>query len=283
MPFFSLLSGLAATVFLTRAAASPLATPANSAQAFLATESPIALQGLLNNIGGGGRSAAGASSGLVIASPSKTNPDYFYTWTRDSALTFKSVVDTFIANYSSSLQQEIEAYIAAQARLQTVSNPSGVTQNWNQTGFDLWEEVNGSSFFTLAVQHRALVEGSALAKAVGTSCSNCDSQAPQILCFLQTFWDPSAGYVRANINVNNGRSGKDANSILASIHVFDPAAACDASTFQPCSDVALANHKAVVDSFRPIYNINSGVNPGSAAAVGRYPEDSYQGGNPWYV
>lgn len=29
-----------------------------------------------------------------------------------------------------------------------------VAQYWNQTGFDLWEEVNGSSFFTVASQHQ---------------------------------------------------------------------------------------------------------------------------------
>ena len=49
----------------------------------------------------------------------------FYTWTRDSALTFKCIVDTFINSYSASLQTEIENYISAQAYLQTVSNPSG--------------------------------------------------------------------------------------------------------------------------------------------------------------
>jgi hypothetical protein len=45
----------------------------------------------------------------------------------------------------------------------------------------------------------------------------------------------------------------------------------------------LANHKVVTDSFRSIYTINSGVAEGTAVAVGRYPEDSYQGGNPWYL
>jgi glucoamylase len=48
----------------------------------------------------------------------------FYTWTRDSALTFKVLVDTFIAG-DFSLQGQIENYISAQAALQTVSNPSG--------------------------------------------------------------------------------------------------------------------------------------------------------------
>ena len=33
---------------------------------------------------------------------------------------------------------------------------------WNYTGFDLWEEVSSASFFTTAVQHRAL-QGTALA------------------------------------------------------------------------------------------------------------------------
>ena len=153
-------------------------------------------------------------------------------------------------------------------------------QYWNQTTFDLWEEVSGSSFFSTAVQHRALVEGNALASQIGQTCVGC-SPAAQILCFLQSYW--SGQYILANINQNNGRSAKDANSLLGSIHTFDPTAACDDSTFQPCSDKALANHKVVTDSFRSIYVINSGIPEGSAIAVGRYPEDSYQGGNPWYI
>jgi glucoamylase len=82
--------------------------------------------------------------------------------------------------------------------------------------------------------------------------------------------------------VNDGRTGKDANSILASIHNFDPSIGCDAATFQPCSDKALANHKAVTDSFRS-YNINKGIAQGTALAIGRYIEDVYYNGNPWYL
>ncbi|KAL8998945.1 MAG: hypothetical protein Q9188_005991 [Gyalolechia gomerana] len=291
----------------------------------------------------------GARPGLVVASPSKTDPDYFYTWTRDSALTFKMLIDTFIAG-DMSLQPEIEDYISAQALLQTVANPSGdltdgtglgepkfeanatsftgpwgrpqrdgpalrataliaysrwllshgresnvsttiwpiisndlnyVGQYWNQTGFDLWEEVDGSSFFTTAVQHRALVEGQALAEQIGKTCTPCESQAPQVLCFLQSFWN--GDFVVSNINNQNGRNGRDANSILGSIHTFDPNAACDDTTFQPCSPRALANHKAVTDSFRSIYPINLGIPEGSPVAVGRYIEDVYMGGNPWYL
>lgn len=42
---------------------------------WLAGETSTALQGILNNIGSGGANTAGVSSGFVIASPSKSNPD----------------------------------------------------------------------------------------------------------------------------------------------------------------------------------------------------------------
>lgn len=96
-----------------------------SVDSFLASESPIALSRLLCNIGSTGCYAAGVDSGVVIASPSQNNPDYFYTWTRDSALTLKEVIDTFNNGYNATLQSEIQNYIVAQAIQQGVSNPSG--------------------------------------------------------------------------------------------------------------------------------------------------------------
>ena len=42
-----------------------------------------------------------------------------------------------------------------------------------------------------------------------------------------------------SVNVNDGRTGKDTNTILGSISTFDPAVGCDSATFQPCSDRAL--------------------------------------------
>ncbi|KAJ6014999.1 hypothetical protein N7540_009590 [Penicillium herquei] len=320
----------------------------SSLSSFIQSESSLALQGVLDNIGADGSKVAGASSGVVVASPFKVNPDYFYTWTRDGALTLKVLVDTFLAG-DSSLESTIQQYIDAEAQIQAVSNPSGdlsngaglgepkfevnitaftgdwgrpqrdgpalrataliaygnylvskgeestvksniwpivendlnyVAQYWNQTGYDLWEEILGSSFFTLASQHRALVEGSAFAQTLGESCTGCDSQAPQVLCFLQDFWNGTS--IISNL-ADDGRTGLDANSLISSIQTFDPEAACDDSTFQPCSARALSNHKLVVDSFRSIYTVNSGKSAGSAVAVGRYAEDVYQGGNPWYL
>ena len=56
---------------------------------YITSESPIAKAGVLANIGPNGSKSSGAASGIVIASPSTTNPDYLFTWTRDSSLVGK--------------------------------------------------------------------------------------------------------------------------------------------------------------------------------------------------
>lgn len=94
---------------------------------------------------------------------------------------------------------------------------------------------------------------------------------------VQSYWNADELHVTSN--TAGGRSGKDANSVLASIHTFDAAAGCDAATFQPCSDKALANLKAYVDTFRSIYTLNKGIPSYAAVATGRYSEDVYFGGN----
>ncbi|SCV39017.1 probable glucan 1,4-alpha-glucosidase [Fusarium fujikuroi] len=344
--FTQILYGLTALSALQgQATASP---GGSSLDRFIAKEADISIKGVLANIGADGKRAQGAAPGAVVASPSRTDPDYWYTWTRDSALTYKVLVERFIHG-DKSLQRKIDDYVSAQAKLQGVTNPSGGPETgglgepkfhvnltaftgswgrpqrdgpplrataltlyanwlvshgdrskavdkvwpviekdlaytvkfWNRTGYDLWEEVNGSSFFTLSASHRALIEGAALAKKLGKSCSDCTANAPRVLCFMQSFWTGS--YIDSNINVNDGRKGLDANSILSSIHTFDPSSKCTDSTFQPCSSRALANHKAVVDSFRSIYGVNKNRGKGKAAAVGRYSEDVYYDGNPWYL
>ena len=56
--------------------------------------------------------------------------------------------------------------------------------------FDLWEEVFSSSFFTTAVQHRALREGAVVAGFLGHDVEyrEYSTQADNVLCFLQVAW-----------------------------------------------------------------------------------------------
>ncbi|KAL3471218.1 Six-hairpin glycosidase-like protein [Aspergillus californicus] len=315
---------------------------------WLSNEATVARTAILNVIGDDGKWADGATPGVLVASPSRSDPDYFFTWTRDSSLVMKTLVELFRAG-DSDLLPIIEAYISSQARIQGGENPSGglsdgqglgeakfmadetpfaagwgrpqrdgpalrastliefgwwllsqgyhqvatdlvwpvvrndlsyVAQYWNHSGFDLWEEMDGRSFFTLAVSHRALEEGSIFARSLGFSCNGCVSQAPQILCVLQSFW--TGKFIRANLN-SGGRTGKDAGTLLGVIYTFNPRSGCDDVTFQPCSPRALANHHRLMATFRDLYEINGDRSPDQAVAVGRYPEDVYVGGNPWFL
>ncbi|KAH9047688.1 glycoside hydrolase family 15 protein [Lactarius hengduanensis] len=320
--------------------------------AYIAEETHTAKSCLLANIGPDGAKSHGALAGLVIASPSTQNPDYLFSWTRDSALVFKLLIEDFVAGDDLSLRGLIDAYITVVSLLQQTSNPSGaagkdglgepkfnidgspflrpwgrpqrdgpalrataliqyagwlwkngnstyvekslwpvirldldyVAANWRQPTFDLWEEINSTSFFTAAVQHRSLREGSALASTLERHAEShtYDTQADSVLCFMQSFWNPRDTHIIAN--TGGGRSGLDSNTVLASIHTFDPAAGCDPITFQPCSDRALANLMNYVDSFRgAVYPINKLAHKSDPIATGRYPEDVYFGGNPWYI
>lgn len=68
----------------------------------------------------------------------------FFTWSRDSSLTMKLLIDNFIAG-DKFLQPLIEDYIFAQAKLQKVKNPSGGLAD----GLGLGEpkfEANGTAF-----------------------------------------------------------------------------------------------------------------------------------------
>ena len=60
----------------------------------------------------------------MIASPSTKNPDYLYSWTRDSALVFKLLIEDFLSGDDPSLRGLIDAYISVDARIQQTSNPS---------------------------------------------------------------------------------------------------------------------------------------------------------------
>lgn len=69
----------------------------------------------------------------------------FYTWTRDSALTLKMIVDEYVLG-KSDLEQYVDDYLRAQAVLQTITSPSGT---FLPSGAGLGEpkyNVDGSRF-----------------------------------------------------------------------------------------------------------------------------------------
>ncbi|EST04645.1 Glycoside hydrolase family 15 [Kalmanozyma brasiliensis GHG001] len=167
-----------------------------------------------------------------------------------------------------------------------------VSHNWQASSFDLWEEVQGSHFFTLIVQYRSLIDGAKFAGAMNDpgAASYYNQQAAAILSKLQSFWDSSNGFIQAYQGVS-GRNGIDCSVMLGALKGWDTtdnAAAVNATVFGVASDKVLATHKKYVDSFRSLYAINNNAAAPNAVGVGRYPSDVYDGdgtsqGNPWYI
>lgn len=120
---------------------------------WLTQQTEHAFESVLNNVGHHGGNN-GLPVGVVIASPSKTAPNYYYQWTRDAAITMNSVVRRFHDQASegflnSTLSDIILGYIETQGALQHVSNPSGHL-DWNKRDVSgLGEpkfETDGSAF-----------------------------------------------------------------------------------------------------------------------------------------
>lgn len=109
----------AALAFVSTAYAGPAPLGKRaSLDVFVASERDIAVAGVLANIGPNGALATNASRGVVIgtlrmpstsnsilltipAGPGIVNPDYRYSWTRDSALTLHAIDEEFFVGNAS--------------------------------------------------------------------------------------------------------------------------------------------------------------------------------------
>lgn len=98
---------------------------------------------ILNNIGGDFTiDNKDLLPGVVIASPSTSNPDYYYQWTRDSAIIINILIDHLSQtplhlinkNSTSSLVHIIESYIFNTQILQQLPNLSGNVDNLENLG-----------------------------------------------------------------------------------------------------------------------------------------------------
>lgn len=109
---------------------------------WLETAYTESITGLFNNI-----HPEGSVPGVVVASTSKSSPNYWYHWTRDSALVMDAVVDFYNSTYNYKTSKFYEnilwdfAYLSK--HLQSSENPS------DQWGYRIGEakfEVNGTAF-----------------------------------------------------------------------------------------------------------------------------------------
>jgi glucoamylase len=64
--------------------------------------------------------------GMVVASPSRENPDYYYDWVRDTALTMRTLVDYYEFAHDPKIKKMIFTWIDAEAYRQNLPTFSGL-------------------------------------------------------------------------------------------------------------------------------------------------------------
>jgi glucoamylase len=136
-------------------------------------------------------------------------------------------------------------------------------------------------------QRRAMNDGAELAEDLGDNSAGqfYRSQAKLIENELARHWDSSKKAIIPTLNnkdeFNGKKSGLDSAVILSVLHSHTE------GSFSFSDDRILSTLHQLEDTFGKIYSINQKGFP--ALAVGRYPEDRYDGystegqGNPWLL
>jgi len=175
-----------------------------------------------------------------------------------------------------------------------------VSHYWNESSFDLWEEVDGLHFFNLMVSATSLREGSKLAAAFGDAGAAAwyQEQAGYIETLLRRFWNTNKGHLVETLG--SDRSGLDCGLLLGSLHALPAAGGAHGTAlYPPWSDEMLVSLLALTQDQRNRFPLNRQspqapaspqTSPFHGTALGRYPEDIYDGygtsragGNPWFL
>jgi glucoamylase len=297
--------------------------------------------------------------GMVVASPSRSNPDYYYDWVRDTALTYRSLIDLYELKKDPKIKQMIFTWVDAEAYRQKQPTFTGLGEpkyfidgsgytggwgrpqndgpalraiamikfarmmlkegnqdyvlkkmyhgvipadspikkdleytahHWREPSFELWEEEMGMHFYTLLAQHTALQEGAKLARELSDSgaADFYDQQSKLIGQMIKSeFLDSNIGIKATIRKVNGGLGYKHSNIDVAPLLALN-----HNSPYQKLIDMESAPVRKYVatltETFQDIYGINKAF-PELGVALGRYPEDRYDGyhttgtGNPWFL
>ncbi|EFP81977.2 Glucoamylase, intracellular sporulation-specific [Puccinia graminis f. sp. tritici] len=309
-------------------------------------------------------SPQGALPGLIVASLTTGHPNYFFSWTRDTAVVLKEIISRYEETNDPSLLAIIKQTISATQVIQKGSlsseanmgepkyevngspysglwyrpqndgpalratvymkfarvylkvggiealeyvervlyNSNNVTgsvikvdleyiaKNWRGISFDLWEEVKGHHFFTFSVIQRALKEGAQFCQEIKDQKASAfyQEQADQVGEQLKLFWDDQKKFVvdsRDLLWIYYGKtSGLDVGTILGCLHSGKHVS----EEFRPGSYKMTNTFKALLNSMNSLYPLNQRYEHYAAKAIGRYPEDVYDGenkthGNPWFI
>jgi len=288
-------------------------------------------------------------SGAVMASPSKANPNYYYHWQRDAALSMdvlqhsgnstntSSPYDSYMKTYVEWIHQAQtkpdqncdvrgepkfmldgtgDAYPGGWMRpqndgsaLRTVATVNFgtrrfhagdvayakslfpaiqndlayVTAQWSQPSGDLWEEVKGDLFFTKMCQRKGLVWGARFADLIGESAaaSAWRATAKAMESSIEAHWNAHSTWGAIYMELAGQREMDSA------VHLGVLYGNTGDGFVAPSSDKVQSSAAAYVRSMTGSYSFavnklddDAGI-PG--VLTGRYPQDHYQGSNPWIL
>ncbi len=154
---------------------------------------------------------------------------------------------------------------------------------WARPDFDLWEEVHGTHFYTRMAQRTALELGAKLADRLGDhdSAVRFRRSANLIHVALERHWSEKEYKILSTIDRSTDKglsykhSNLDASTVLGVLHSWLPG-----QTFGPLDDRILVTTEKMMKVFSQIYSIN---HQHDGVGIGRYPEDQFFGGNPWFL
>jgi glucoamylase len=185
----------------------------------------------------------------------------------------------FLAAYAGEPSTDESSALRAGATEAIRADLDHVLISWRLPCFDLWEELRGLHFYTQSVQQAALRDGAAFFRALGDAAyaERLGSESGLARTELEKYWDPSKGIVGASRelerrpeNPDYKDENLDVSVILAALH----------GRSELTDDHLLATARALEAAFAQAYSINRG---SPAIAIGRFTDDVYYGGNPWYV
>lgn len=287
-------------------------------------------------------------SGIIVASPSKFDPDYYYHWTRDAGLTIllfirllknnnfseyhyllKYLIEQYIDNELNIIKKlnindlgepkfyingdkydkqwgrpqndgpAIRSYVLAEYALEYIDKNKQkelVSKLWNnneggiinrdleyllnntiyQPSFDLWEEVCGDHYFTTYFQVESLKKIYQLLLIIDNNhslLSKIKITKFQYYKKLLNFYDEKNKVIKSSCNIINMpydlRCWNDISTILCKIYCMD----------NPICYYTLNTLYQLVEKFKWKYS-NTKLD---FVPIGRYYEDSYYDGLPWFL
>lgn len=290
-------------------------------------------------------------SGAVMASPSHSNPNYYYHWQRDAALSmdilqhsggnstdpskFDDLMKLYVGwihraqtkkdnncdvrgepkfmldgtgdaypggwmrpqNDGSALRTVATINFAirrfhagdvayAKSLFPAIQNDLAyVTAQWNQPSGDLWEEVKGDLFFTKMCQRKGLVWGAKFATLIGETGAALAyaATAKTMEASIEAHWNPNSSWGAIYMEMA-GQREMDSAIYLGILY-----GNTGDGFISPSSDKAQSSMAAYIASMTDKGKYSFAVNDLDDAAgipgvlTGRYPQDHYQGSNPWIL